>query len=89
MEPDDRTAVLEQIPGQLTQRLLNLLGPADLAEARLLLGFPEDSAGRLMTPDYIAVRRSWTIDRAITHIRKWGRIKRPSASSMSPTTNGT
>jgi magnesium transporter len=75
MEPDDRTAVLEQIPGQLTQRLLNLLGPADLAEARLLLGFPEDSAGRLMTPDYVAVRRSWTIDRAITHIRKWGRDK--------------
>jgi magnesium transporter len=75
MEPDDRTAVLEQIPGQLTQRLLNLLGPADLAEARLLLGFPEDSAGRLMTPDYIAVRRSWTIDRAITHIRKWGQDK--------------
>jgi magnesium transporter len=73
MEPDDRTAVLEQIPGQLTQRLLNLLGPADLAEARLLLGFPEDSAGRLMTPDYVAVRRSWTIDRALAHIRKWGR----------------
>jgi magnesium transporter len=75
LEPDDRTAVLEQLPGQVTQRMMNLLGPADLAEARLLLGFPEDSAGRLMTPDYIAVRRSWTIDRAITHIRKWGRDK--------------
>jgi magnesium transporter len=75
MEPDDRTAVLEQLPGQVTQRLLNLLGPADLAEARLLLGFPEDSAGRLMTPDYIAVRRSWTIERALAHIRKWGRDK--------------
>jgi magnesium transporter len=75
MEPDDRTAVLEQLPGQVTQRMMNLLGPADLAEARLLLGFPEDSAGRLMTPDYIAVRRSWTIARAITHIRKWGQDK--------------
>jgi magnesium transporter len=75
MEPDDRTAVLEQLPGQVTQRMMNLLGPADLAEARLLLGFPEDSAGRLMTPDYIAVRRSWTIERAITHIRKWGQDK--------------
>jgi magnesium transporter len=75
LEPDDRTAVLEQLPGQVTQRLLNLLGPEDLAEARLLLGFPEDSAGRLMTPDYIAVRRSWTIDRALAHIRKWGKGK--------------
>jgi len=75
LEPDDRTMVLEQLPGQVTQRMLNLLSPADLAEARLLLGFPEDSAGRLMTPDYIAVRRSWTIDRALAHIRKWGRDK--------------
>jgi magnesium transporter len=75
LEPDDRTAVLEQLPGQVTQRLMNLLNPADLAEARLLLGFPEDSAGRLMTPDYIAVRRSWTIDRALAHIRKRGKGK--------------
>jgi magnesium transporter len=75
MEPDDRTAVLEALPGQVTQRLMNLLGPADLAEARLLLGFPEDSAGRLMTPDYIAVRRSWTIERALAHIRRRGKDK--------------
>jgi magnesium transporter len=75
LEPDDRTAVLEQLPGQVTQRMMNLLSPADLAEARLLLGFPEDSAGRLMTPDYIAVRRSWTIERALAHIRKWGQDK--------------
>jgi magnesium transporter len=75
MEPDDRTAVLEALPGQATQRLMNLLGPTDLAEARLLLGFPEDSAGRLMTPDYIAVRRSWTIERALAHIRRRGKDK--------------
>ena len=57
MRPDDRTALLGELPGQLTQKLLNLLSPDDLREARQLLGYPEESIGRLMTPDYVAVRR--------------------------------
>jgi Mg/Co/Ni transporter MgtE len=51
--------------------------PADLKEARLLLGFPEESVGRLMTPDYVAVRKSWTISQALEHVPVWGRgVKR-------------
>jgi len=56
LEPDDRTHLLEEMPGRATQRLLNLLSPEDLVEARKLLGYPEESVGRLMTPDYVAVR---------------------------------
>ncbi|RDV36175.1 magnesium transporter [Bradymonadaceae bacterium TMQ3] len=73
LKPDDRTQLLEELPGQVTQRLLNLLSPQDLREARQLLGYPEESVGRLMTPDYVAVRAQWTIARAINHIRKKGR----------------
>ncbi|MFY9485704.1 MAG: magnesium transporter [Bacillota bacterium] len=73
MRPDDRTALLGELPGQLTQKLLNLLSPGDLKEARKLLGYPEESIGRLMTPDYVAVRRHWTVARAIDHIREKGR----------------
>jgi len=73
LRPDDRTSMLEDLPGQVTQRLLNLLSPEDLREVRLLLGFPEDSVGRLMTPDYVAVRPDWTIARAIQHIRHRGK----------------
>ncbi|MDZ4159719.1 MAG: magnesium transporter [Anaerolineaceae bacterium] len=73
LSPDDRTALLEDLPGQVTQRLLNLLGPDDRAEARLLLGFPEESVGRLMTPDYVAVRPNWTVSKALEHIRRRGR----------------
>lgn len=73
LNPDDRTDVLEELPGQVTQRLLNLLSPEDLAEARQLLGYPEESVGRLMTPDYVAVKPEWTIDRALAHIRRLGR----------------
>lgn len=73
LSPDDRTEFLEELPGLATQRLLNLLGPDDLMEARHLLGYPEESVGRLMTPDYVAVRPHWTIARALAHIREKGR----------------
>ncbi len=73
LEPDDRTHLLEELPGQVTQRMLNLLNPEDLREARALLGYPEDSVGRLMTPDYVAVRQDWTVDEAIRHIRRAGK----------------
>jgi magnesium transporter len=73
LSPDDRTYVLEELPGPLVQRLLNLLGPDDLREARQLLGYPEDSAGRLMTPDYVALRPAWMVAEALEHVRARGR----------------
>jgi magnesium transporter len=73
LPPDDRTHLLEELPGQATQRMLNLLGPEDLEEARWLLGYPEDSVGRLMTPDYVAVHPQWTVEEALAHIRRQGR----------------
>ena len=73
LEPDDRTHLFEELPGRATQRMLNLLSPEDLVEARKLLGYPEESVGRLMTPDYIAVRAEWTIDHSLEHIRRIGK----------------
>jgi magnesium transporter len=73
ISPDDRTALLEELPAKVTRRLMDLLGPEDLREARTLLGYPEESVGRLMTPDYVAVRPQWTLQQALDHIRKRGR----------------
>jgi magnesium transporter len=73
LPPDERTQLFEDLPGQVTQRLLNLLTPDDLKEARLLLGFPEESVGRLMTPDYVAVRANWSLGQALDHIRRKGK----------------
>jgi len=73
LTPDDRTALLEELPAEVTQRLLSLLNPEDLKEVRTLLGYPEESVGRLMTPDYVAIREGWTIQQALDHIRKHGR----------------
>jgi len=73
LSPDDRTAMLEELPATVTRRLMQLLSPEDLAESRQLLGYPEESVGRLMTPDYLRIRAEWTCEQALAHIRKFGR----------------
>ncbi|HWI40053.1 MAG TPA: magnesium transporter [Verrucomicrobiae bacterium] len=73
MSPDDRTALLEELPGPVAQRLLNLLKPEEREVAVRLLGYPEESIGRLMTPDYVAVRADWTVRQTLEHIRIFGK----------------
>jgi magnesium transporter len=73
LSPDDRTAMLEELPASVTRCLMQLLSPEDLAESRQLLGYPEDSVGRMMTPDYIRLRAEWTCEQALAHVRKYGR----------------
>jgi magnesium transporter len=73
MSPDDRTALLEELPGAAVVQLVQLLSPAEKAIAQTLLNYPEDSVGRLMTPDFVSVRADWTIQRVLDHIRAHGR----------------
>ena len=73
LPPDDRTSLFEELPGKITRQLINLLPTNDRRESLKLLGYPEYSVGRLMTPDYVAVRPEWTLERALSHIRLKGR----------------
>ena len=75
MSPDDRTALLEELPGAYAKRLIQLLSAEERKIAQTLLGYPENSVGRLMTPDYIAVRENWTISQTLDYIRKNGADK--------------
>ncbi len=72
MAPDDRTTFLEELPASATRQLLALLTPEERAIAVTLLGYPEKSIGRLMTPNYIAVREDWTVHRVLDYIRAHG-----------------
>jgi len=72
MEPDDRTAFLGELPGEVAQRLMQLLTPDNREIATRLLGYPEDSIGRLMTPEYVAVKPHFTVEDTLAHIRKYG-----------------
>ncbi len=73
MAPDDRTALLVGLPPEHAERLIGLLDPEQQTVARALLEYPEGSIGRLMTPDYLVVKRDWTMRRVLDHIRKHGR----------------
>ncbi len=72
MAPDDRTALLDELPGTVTQQLLQLLTPDERSVAVTLLGYPEGSIGRLLTPDYVRVRPDWTMAYVLDHIRRYG-----------------
>ncbi|CAN5814258.1 magnesium transporter [soil metagenome] len=72
MSADDRTALLEELPGKLTRRLLFLLSPEERRRAVQLLGYPEDSIGRVMTPDYVRVKPHWSVKDTLEHIRSFG-----------------
>ena len=73
LSPDDRNRTFGELPGKVTQKLLNLLPAEKRREALEILAYPKESIGKIITPDYIAVRPYWTIEQAIKHIRNLGK----------------
>jgi len=73
MSPDDRAQLFEEMPGECAARLLTVLKPEERKQTQIILGYPAESIGRLMTPDYIAVRPEWSAQQALDHVRKHGR----------------
>ena len=72
LNPDDRTALIGEMPAEVTRRLFSLLSPEDLKETRELLGYPEGSVGRVMTPHFVEIRAEMTVEEALAHIRERG-----------------
>ena len=73
MSPDDRTRLFEELPAEVTRRALTTLNPDELKAARQLLGYPEGTAGRFMTPEYLTLKSSMTAREALDFIRANGR----------------
>lgn len=73
MSPDDRTRLLEELPPEVTRRLLESLPPEELSRARELMGYPPRTAGRYMTPRYVALRPEMTAAQALEHVRRIGK----------------
>ncbi len=72
MSPDDRTALLEELPSAAARQLIKLLTPEERHVAQSLLGYPEGSVGRLMTPDFIAVPEDWRVQQVLDYVREHG-----------------
>ena len=72
LDPDDRTAFFEELPGEVSQRLLQMLSVKEREIASRLLGYPKDTIGRLMTPEFVALKPFFTVQQALDHIRRFG-----------------
>lgn len=73
LSPDDRTQFLESLPNEQLRDLLKLLDPKEVKITVSLLGYPEDSVGRLMTTDYVYIYEDNTVLDAFHTIRKFGK----------------
>lgn len=73
MHFDDRTALLSELTSESVKKLVLFLPHDDRIETLALLGYPEDSVGRLMNPDYIEVKDNMSVQDALNKIRKLGR----------------
>ena len=72
MTPDDQARLLDELPAEVTRRILDTLPPDELKAARDLLGYPPHAAGRYMTPRYVALRPDMTAGEALAHVRQLG-----------------
>ncbi|MBM3432707.1 MAG: magnesium transporter [Bacteroidetes bacterium] len=70
---DDRTDFFEELPGNVVRELIKLLEPEERKITLSLLGYPENSIGRLMTPDYVYVYPQNTVEEVFATIRKYGK----------------
>lgn len=73
MSADDRARLVDELPEEVAQRLVASLSPESRQEVQAILGYPEKSVGRIMTPDYVRIRPEWTVAQALEHIRRYGK----------------
>lgn len=69
MSPDDRARMFDELPAKVVRRLLSQLSPKERQATAILLGYGEDTAGRIMTPEYISLKENLTISQTIERIR--------------------
>jgi magnesium transporter len=70
MTPDDRVQLLDELPGEVTRQLLESLSPQALAATRALLGYPEGTAGHVMTPEFVSLTPEMTAAEALDSVRR-------------------
>lgn len=70
MSPDDRVRLLDELPAKVVRRLLQHLSPEEVRATNLLLGYELETAGRIMTTEYVSLREDYSVSQALDHIRK-------------------
>ena len=69
---DDTVDLLEELPANLVKRILDTVSASDRSLINQLLNYPEDSAGSIMTTEYVDIRETMTVAESMEHIRQTG-----------------
>ena len=69
LAPDDRVRLIDELPAGVAKRMLSSLNREDRDDVNLLMGFESETAGRLMTPEYVRLRGEWTVAEALAKLR--------------------
>ena len=73
MDPDDRARLLDEMPAMVAHRLIGQLSPHERQLTSVLLGYPPESAGRIMSPEFVSLRADMTLADALAKVRQAGR----------------
>ncbi len=74
MSPDDRVRLFDELPAKIVTRLLEQLSLAERQATAQLLGYEPDTAGRIMTPEYISLKEGFTVTQALERIRRLANV---------------
>ncbi|MDR1247007.1 MAG: magnesium transporter [Clostridiales Family XIII bacterium] len=69
---DDMIDVLEELPANIVDKILEKSTKEERKQINTFLNYPDDSAGSLMTPDYISLQKDWSVGDAMAHIKRVG-----------------
>ncbi len=74
MSPDDRVRLFDELPAMVVHRLLGQLSPQERQATALLLGYKPNTAGRIMTPEYLALKETWKVSQTFDRIRQFAKV---------------
>jgi magnesium transporter len=74
MDPDDRARLLDELPAKVAHRFLSQLSPHERQLTNTLLGYPPESAGRVMSPEFVSLRADMTVEEALAKVRRAGSV---------------
>ena len=75
LAPDDRVRLLDELPAKVTKNLLRSLSPEERRMTNLLMGFEPETAGRIMTPEYLRLKRDMTARKALEVVKEGAKEK--------------
>jgi len=75
LAPDDRVKLLDELPATVAKKLVNALSPEERRITNTLMGYKPETAGRIMTTEFISLRRTMTVEEALDKVRKQAKEK--------------